>query len=169
MPSAQSDEHQALLSALTAQRQHIFAAVEGLDADQLRRRVLPSGWTCLGLVHHLSVDVERLWFQAVIAGDQVAIDEVLGSSGNAWEVSADWRAGAVLETYRRDIEQADAILATRSVDAAPAWWPEFFGSWRIDTIRGVVLHVITETATHAGHLDAARELIDGQLHLVLTE
>jgi hypothetical protein len=32
-----------------------------------------------------------------------------------------------------------------------------------------VLHVVTETATHAGHLDAARELIDGKLHLVLTE
>jgi len=35
-------------------------------------------------------------------------------------------------------------------------------------LRGTVLAVLTETACHAGHLDAARELIDGRQHLVLT-
>ncbi len=170
MSSASSDEHRALLSALNESRQHILAAVEGLDDDQLRRPVLPSGWTCLGLVNHLSLDVERFWFQAVIAGDQAAIDEVLGSSADAWRVSADETAKAVLETYRRNIELADAALTSRSLDMALSWWREdFFGSWRIDTVREVVLHVITETATHAGHLDAVRELVDGKLHLVLTD
>ena len=42
--------------------------------------------------------------------------------------------------------------------AAPASWPSFFGSWRLENMRAVILHVITETACHAGHLDAAREL-----------
>jgi hypothetical protein len=36
-------------------------------------------------------------------------------------------------------------------------------------VREVVLHVITETACHAGHLDTARELIDGRLWMVLTD
>ena len=36
------------------------------------------------------------------------------------------------------------------------------------TAREVVLHVLTETAVHAGHLDAARELIDGRTWLVLS-
>jgi hypothetical protein len=58
---------------------------------------------------------------------------------------------------------------SRSLDAVPAWWPDFFGTWRLDSIREIVLHVVAETATHAGHLDAARELIDGKLHLVLIE
>jgi Protein of unknown function (DUF664) len=35
-------------------------------------------------------------------------------------------------------------------------------------LRKTILHVITETATRAGHLDAARELIDGGQWLVLT-
>jgi len=39
----------------------------------------------------------------------------------------------------------------------------------LDSVREILLHVITETAAHSGHLDAARELIDGKQHLVLTE
>jgi uncharacterized damage-inducible protein DinB len=170
MPPATSDEHKALSNALTRQRQHIFDALQGLDVEDLHREVLPSRWTCLGLVNHLSFDVERFWFQAVIAGEQTAVDDVLGSSVNAWDVGKDDSAEAVLERYRHNIERSDAIVAAGSLDAAPARWPEsFFGSWRLESVREIVLHVITETAAHAGHLDAARELIDGRQHLVLTE
>lgn len=170
MPSATSNEQQALSRALKSQREHIFEALQGLDVDELRREVLPSRWTCLGLVNHLSLDVERLWFQAVIAGNQTAVEDVLGSSGNAWDVGIEDSAETVLQGYRRNIERADAIIATGSLDAPPAWWPEgFFGSWRLDSVREIVLHVITETAAHTGHLDAAHELIDGTQHLVLTQ
>jgi uncharacterized damage-inducible protein DinB len=170
MASATSNEHDALLRALNGQREHVFEALEGLDVDDLRRQVLPSRWTCLGLVHHLSLDVERFWFQAVIAGDHAAVEDVLGSSTNAWDVGIEDSAEAILEEYRRNIEHADAIAAACSLDAPPAWWPtELFGSWRLDSVREIVLHVISETAAHTGHLDAARELIDGKQHLVLTE
>lgn len=37
-----------------------------------------------------------------------------------------------------------------------------FEQWRLRDVREVILHVITETATHAGHRDAARELLDGR-------
>ena len=70
-------------------------------------------------------------------------------------------AGAVLDLYRREIERADAIIAAASLDSPPAWWPDdLFGSWRLGDVREIVLHVIAETACHAGHLDAARELMD---------
>lgn len=145
-------------------------AVDGLDDEALRRPVLPSGWSCLGLINHLSLDVERFWFQAVVAGNRGVIDDLLGSSENAWSVSTELSAHDVLEGYLRQIEQADLIIASTSVEAAPAWWPEDrFGSFRIDTVRGIILHVLSETAAHAGHLDAARELIDGKQHLVLTD
>jgi Protein of unknown function (DUF664) len=42
------------------------------------------------------------------------------------------------------------------------------GDWRLDDLRQIILHMITETACHAGHLDAARELLDGLPWLVLT-
>jgi hypothetical protein len=169
MDPGTSNERQVLLRYLTGQREHVLEALEGLDANDLSRPVLPSGWTCLGLVNHLSMDVERFWFQAVIAGAQEAVDDVLGSSSNAWDIGTDDPAAEVFQRYRHNIERADAIIATLSFDAPPAWWPDVFGSWRLDTVREVVLHVMTETAVHSGHLDAARELIDGKQYLVLTE
>lgn len=87
MSSDPSAEQQVLLGALNRQREHVLAAVDGLGTSDLRRHVLPSGWTCIGLVNHLSLDVERFWFQAVIAGGQIAIQDVLASSDDAWKVS----------------------------------------------------------------------------------
>ena len=162
-------EHTALLAYLDAQREHVLGILEGLDEEALRRPILPSGWTCLGLVQHLTLDVERFWFRAVIPGEQAAIDALVGAS-DAWQVSADVRAAAVFDRYRQESERANAIIAATPLDAAPAWWPsELFGDWRLGSVREIVLHVMTETATHAGHLDAARELIDDRLWLVLTQ
>jgi uncharacterized damage-inducible protein DinB len=158
------------LGALGIARDHVLDAVEGLEDVDLRRQMLPSGWSCLGLINHLALDVERLWFHAVTAGDQGAVDDLLGSSRSAWDVGDEVSADEVIGTYRANIERANAILAVTPFDAAPAWWPEsFFGSWRLHTVRNVVLHVVIETATHAGHLDVARELIDGTQHLVIGE
>jgi hypothetical protein len=166
---ARPNEKDALFGVLTSQREHIFDALEGLGVRDLERPVLPSGWTCIGLVNHLSMDVERFWFQAVIAGERHAVEEVLASSDNAWEASPADSAAAALQGYRDNIDRGDAIAAGCSLDAEPQWWPDFFGSWRLHTVREIVLHVVTETATHAGHLDAARELIDGKQHLVLSK
>jgi uncharacterized damage-inducible protein DinB len=159
-------ERQALVSSLADQRHHVLAILEGLSEEDLRRPILPSGWTCAGLVHHLAIDVERFWFRAVAAGEPFPDDE----PDNAWQVPADMTAAAVLDGYRRETELAAAIIAATSPDSAPAWWPEgLFGSWRLDDLREILLHVIAETATHAGHLDAARELVDGRQWTVLTE
>jgi len=158
-------ESQTLLSSLANQRNHVLGILEGLSEEDLQRPTLPSGWTCAGLVHHLTVDVERFWFRAVVAGEPMPVDP-----GNAWQVPAGLTAGAVLDLYRREIALADAVIAATSLDSPPAWWPDdAFGSWRLDDVREIVLHVIGETACHAGHLDAARELIDGQQWIVLTE
>jgi Protein of unknown function (DUF664) len=171
MVSAEEDEPQALLRILRLTRAYARECLDGLGDDSLRRPVLPSGWTCLGLVNHLALDVERFWFQAVVAGDPDAIGAVLASSSdNAWIVAAQVPVSSVLDRYRQNCELADEIIASTSLDGPPAWWPEdLFGSWRIDTVRGIVLHVLRETATHAGQLDAVRELIDGRQHVVLTD
>jgi hypothetical protein len=158
-----SKESTALLSSLSNQRAHVLGILEGLPEEALRRPVLPSGWTCLGLVQHLASDVERFWFRRVVAGEPDDSDEI-----NAWQVGSDVPADAVFDGYRREIERANAIIAATPMDTPPAWWPEFFGGFRLDDLQAIMLHVITETACHAGHLDAARELIDGRTWLVLT-
>jgi uncharacterized damage-inducible protein DinB len=157
-----------LLATLDAQRRHVQGIVADLPEEDLRRSVLPSNWTILGLVNHLALDVERFWFRAVIGGQRAAIDEV-AASASAWQVGPDVPAHQVLDNYRQQIELANAVITTTAEDAAPAWWPcELFGGWRLQTHREVLLHVITETACHAGHLDAARELIDRRQWLVLS-
>jgi len=170
MPQPAPDvESKTLLRYLNAQRDHALGILEGLDETALRRPLLPSGWTCLGLVQHLALDVERFWFRCVVAGEQEAIRALAGTA-NAWQVGAEIPVGAVFDRYREEIALANAILNATPLDAAPAWWPpEFFGNWRLHTVREVILHVITETACHAGHLDTARELIDGRLWMVMTD
>lgn len=164
-----SAEHKTLLAYLNAQREHALGILEGLDEETLRRSVLPSGWTSLGMVQHLALDIERFWFRAVVAGEQAAIDEVADAL-NAWQVSADVSAKTVFDLYHEEIGRADAIIAATPLDAAPAWWPrELFGDWRLNTVREIIMHVMTETACHTGHLDVVRELIDGRRWLVLTE
>ncbi|MFG6194304.1 DinB family protein [Nonomuraea sp. JJY05] len=162
-----SAEAETLLAFHNNQRQHVQGILEGLSEANLRRSVLPSGWSCLGLVRHLALDVERYWFRAVVAGDRALIDD-LDRTGDAWQVGPEESAELVLSDYRRQIEAADAVIATTPLNAAPAWWPDRFTGWRLHTVREVMLHVITETACHAGHLDAARELLDGRRWLVLT-
>ncbi|MFD6432054.1 DinB family protein [Streptomyces venezuelae] len=158
----------AMLSVLNSKRRHVLDILEGLDEEALRRPVLPSGWTCLGMVHHLALDDEKFWFRAVVAGEQEAIEEILGSGENAWQPAPEKTAEEIFALYRKEGQLADTFLADADLDAAPSWWPDFFGDWHLDNLREVVLHVITETATHAGHLDAVRELIDGKQRLVLT-
>ena len=153
----------ALLETLQHQRSHVLGALDGLDAAALHRPVLPTGWSCLGLVNHLALDVERFWFRQVMAGEQ--IPEEPGRHGRSIPATP---PEAVLGRYRAETERANAIIAASALETPPAWWPDFFGEFRLPDLRAVLLHVIAETACHAGHLDAARELIDGRTWLILT-
>lgn len=162
-----TDEATDLQGSLNQLRRHVLGIVDGLSAEQWRRPVLPSGWSCLGLVNHLAIDVERFWFRAVMSADQAAWDS-LDDVSSAWQVAPGVGYADVVALYRDEIRAADQVIAALPVDAPPAAWPEgMFGSFRLNTLRGVMLHVVTETAVHAGHLDAVRELIDGRQWMVL--
>jgi hypothetical protein len=167
---AASTESSTLLASLNAQREHVLGILEGLGDDALRRPVLPSGWSCLGLVQHLAFDVERFWFRRIAAGEPIDSGDASAAPEDAWQVSAGLPAEAVFDLYRQEIRRANAVVAATAPETAPAWWPDdLWPTWRLHNLREIILHVITETACHAGHLDAARELIDGRTWLVLTE
>jgi hypothetical protein len=116
-------------------------------------------------VQHLALDVERFWFRAVLAGETVD----LCSGDEAWSVDAATPAAAVLDTYRDEARRADELLHGLDLGAQPAWWPaEVFADLPVRDVRQTILAVVVETACHAGHLDAVREMLDGRQHLVLT-
>lgn len=158
-------ERDSLIAALDGARSHVLAQLEGLTDADLRRPVLPSGWHCLGLVRHLTLSDERYWFEVVMAGG--SLDWWPTAENGDWLVGQDESAEDVLAAYRAAIEASDAVITAMSLDEAPRrrepQWPEN----RFADLRSVMQHVIVETATHAGHLDAARELLDGQQYLVL--
>ena len=158
------DEKNALVVSLDEQREHVLGALDGLSDEALRRPVLPSGWTPLGMVQHLALEVEQFWFRGAVAGEAIT----LTSGDEAWQVPADVPAAAVIDRYREEVARANAIIAATPIDAMPKWWPDFFKNFPPRPLRKTILHVIAETATHAGHLDAFRELTDGNQWIVLT-
>lgn len=149
---------------LASHHGHVLDAIEGLTEDQLDRSAAPSGWSVRQLVSHLLFDVEILWMGAVLGGDPEAIDRIT-DGWNAPPMSG--------EQLRRDYRSAalagEEHLRGADLLAPPVWWPsrEDFGGPRLGCQLDVVMRAIGETATHAGHLDLARERIDGRQHLVI--
>ena len=75
-------EREALLASVEDQRQHVVSDLDGLDEEKLRRAVLPSRWNCLGLLGHLTNDVERFWFRCVVAGEQDTIEKMMSDTNS---------------------------------------------------------------------------------------
>ncbi len=155
---------EALVQSLEAQRAHVLGILDGLDDTSLRRATLPTGWNCLGMLRHLAVDVEWFWFGQIVAGEPMPKSD---PATTTWEVGPDTAPQQITDLYRTQIGRANEVIAVTPLDAEPKQWSDFFGSWRLPDLRAILLHVITETACHAGHLDAARELIDGRTWLLL--
>jgi hypothetical protein len=169
---APTAERDALTFFLAAQRVSVLAIVDGLAEDQLSRVIVPSGWTPASMIEHLG-DAERAWFQFVVAGEPTDAndDEPADVERADWTVSTGFRprlsVAVALSYYRAQTARSDEILAATSLDARPAARPmvDIGIADDVITVRDVVLHVIEETARHAGHLDVARELIDGRTGL----
>jgi hypothetical protein len=160
-------ERDLLLARLDGQRHHVLTQLEGLSEEQLRRPVLPSGWSCLGLVRHLTLSDERYWFEVVVAGEPLNFWPE-GVNGD-WRVSPDEPVAEVLAAYRSAIARTNDIISSRSLDEAPEqpepWWPD--AGLDFPDLRAIVVHMLVETSVHAGHLDVVRELLDGRQHLVI--
>jgi hypothetical protein len=159
-------DDQALLGFLDAQREAVLAIVEGLDEEAWQRSVVPSGWTPAGLVEHLG-GAEWHWFQGVVAGSRPDLppDEDLAHYDPTAAFVSDQPSTEIIADYRDQCARSDAVLAEIPLSAPPRGR---HGDPEMDepsNVRWVVLHMIEETARHAGHLDIARELLDGQTGL----
>lgn len=162
------DEKQALLKWLNNQREHVLDILDGLSEEQLRTSKLPSEWNPVGLVRHLALDVEHYWFRCITAGESLDFfPTVPKSEKGEWWVDPDAPASEILTLYRSEIEKSNAIINATPLDAAPAQRDKWWGDWEVPDLQFIMLHVIVETACHAGHADAARELIDGRQFSVL--
>ncbi|HEY3750107.1 MAG TPA: DinB family protein [Pseudonocardiaceae bacterium] len=148
-------EKKMLQVSLDRHRDVVVWKIEGLDDEQVRRQLVPSGTSMLGVVKHLAA-VEYGWFglQFEREHEPLPFDED--------DEDADFRVGAgetteeVLAFYERARTFADKTIDELDVDATGAGWAD-----RELSLRWVLIHMIEETARHAGHMDILRELVDG--------
>lgn len=152
VPRDDDGELATALAFLRFQRACALKKIDGLDEEQLRRRLVASDTTLLGLVKHLA-DGERWWFAYHLGGDAAYAE-----TDFTMVVPAERSAAAVVADYRAAIEEADRHLAAAGsietltvvpVDGQPK------------TLRWVLTHKLTEVARHLGHMDILREQIDG--------
>jgi uncharacterized damage-inducible protein DinB len=160
-------EKEDLVAALEAQRRHVLTAIDGLDDEQLRRPVLPSGWSCLGMLKHLALADEHYWFRSIVGGQP--LDFFPPEPDADWTIGETDTASGIVALYRHEIAEANAVIASTEPDDPPRQRDPLWDEWGLDfpSLRHIMLHMIGETACHAGHLDAVRELIDGSQWLVL--
>jgi uncharacterized damage-inducible protein DinB len=164
----QNPADRLLLTFLDAQRRSVLAIVEGLSDDDLRKPVVPSGWTPLGLIEHLA-GAEYYWFRIVAAGatsDLPGPEETdEGAEDNDGPFTTTDSKETAFGLYRDQCEWANALLASTPLSTAPRGRVHPGTKTEVFDLRGIVLHMIEETARHAGHLDIARELLDGKTGL----
>jgi len=163
-----------LLGFLQYQRDSVLKIVEGLPEDAWQTPVVPSGWTVAGMLWHLG-GVEHHWLQRVTTGvmeeppaDEEAGDEEEGAYDPEAAFTCDWPSADLITSYREECRRSDEVLAVTPLSAAPRGLgfhhdPEY--TKQITNVRWIVLHVIEETAVHSGHLEIARELLDGKTRL----
>ena len=157
----------SLVRTLDRCRRHVVEALEGLDDEQLRTPVLPSGWSPVELTSHLTLGGERYWFASIVGGEP--LDWMPVGWRADWQTDPSTPTGEIIGNYERQIERSNATLAGVDLDDPPRQRDPTWEVWGVDfpTVRAIVHHMIVETATHAGHLDAAVELLDGRQRLVI--
>jgi hypothetical protein len=155
-----------LRSFLRGQRESVLAIAEGLSDEAWHCSVVPTGWTPAGMLEHLG-GAEWHWFQGVVAGKQPEmpgdVDEDQPPYDPLSVVFTSYASAAEVTTFYRDqCAQSEEVLAVTSLSATPLG---LHGGFEPPNVRWVVLHMIEETARHCGHLDIARELLDGKVRL----
>ena len=163
-PPPAAGERADLMQSLARQRYFLRNTTRGLTDEQAAQRTTASELSLGGLIKHVTL-TERQWMRFIVEGP----------SAMSWdEASAgDWMAAFrmldgetladLLENYAQVARQTEELVTQLpDLDAAqplpPAPWFEPGASW---SARRVLLHMIGETAQHAGHADIIRESLDG--------
>jgi hypothetical protein len=165
-----SSEDAMLREFLRAQRDVVLRVVDGLDEAAWHRSVVPTGWTPAGMLEHLS-GAEWHWFQGVVAGKEPELAGDIDEEREPYDFmtvvfTSDASSAEIIEFYRQQCAASEEVLAATSL-SAPLRGRHGVGDEEPPDVRWVVLHMIEETARHAGHLDVARELLDGRARLAM--
>lgn len=158
-----SEPKSELIATLETLNGAVLAKLDGLGEYDLRRPLTPTGTNLLGVVKHLA-SVQAGYFGDTFArpwpdpipwlGEDAEINDDMFATADE---SSQW----VCDFYRRSWAHASETFDVTELEdtGTVPWWP---ADRRHPTLRTVLVHMIVETARHAGHLDIVREMIDGR-------
>jgi uncharacterized damage-inducible protein DinB len=151
-PWTLADEKETLVTFLDYLRGAVIRKASGLPAAAVRRPMVGSGTSLLGLIKHLT-RVEIVWFQYAFAGADVRVPgDDLADDDDPQSVIGDYQA-AVMVSNRIVAEASDLSRPAKRRAVAPEPM----------SLRWILVHMIEETGRHAGHADILREQIDGSV------
>jgi uncharacterized protein DUF664 len=160
-------ERADLLETLASHRYFLRHTVRGLTDDQARQRTTASELTLGGLVKHVAAQ-EKGWVRFVLEGPAAIATPTDAAGFQRWAdefvLKPEETLQGVLDEYAEIAERTDELVRTipdldvsHPLPEAPWFQP---GATR--SARRVFLHIVAETAQHAGHADILRESLDGQ-------
>ncbi len=147
---------------LSKERTALLASLDGLDDRQIRWPLTPTGTNLLGLVKH-TASVSLGYFGETFGRDHGQaipwFDEDAPVNDDMW-ATADQTREQIVALYRASAREADATIAALELESPGRvpWWPE--GRNEV-TLGRILVHMIAETAHHAGHADIVREMLIG--------
>lgn len=141
-------------------RATVAAKLAGLAEDQLRTSRLPSGWTPLELVQHLTF-VERRWLVWGFEGTDVG-DPWGDARDGVWHVPPGTDAATLLAGLAEQGRTTRAVVQRHRLAEVGRPGPRWEGAPPA-TLERVLFHLLQEYARHVGHLDVVRELLDGEV------
>jgi hypothetical protein len=142
-------------------RATVLNKLEGMSEKDLRSSRLPSGWTPLALLRHLTF-VELRWLRWGFLAEE--IDDPWGDDGpgGVWAVP-DETTKQVIAAFQDQCERSRKIVAAASLDDVAQAGGRFDTPESPPALVWILFHLVQEYARHAGHLDVARELADGSV------
>jgi hypothetical protein len=155
------DEREGLLAFLAQQRDALRIAAHGLTDEQAASRPTASALSLAGLIKH-AARTERGWVVEMVA--QRELPEPRDYEAD-FRLEAGETLAGVLDLYAAVAAETETIIAAIADLGQPVpvprgvpWFPADVEAW---SVRWVLLHLIEETARHAGHADIVRESLDG--------
>ena len=140
-------------------RDRLAAKTRELSADELRRSRLPSGWTPLELVKHLTY-VERRWLEWGFEGQPVP-DPWGDQRDGRWYVGPDETLDGLLAELDAQASRSGAIIEGHDLGEVGQPGERWSGKPPA-TLERVLFHLVQEYARHVGHLDVVCELAGGE-------
>ena len=155
MTDLNTPELETLVRYLDTYRDIIAFKAEGVERSAGIKPMVPSGTSLLGIVKHLAY-VERWWFQSVVGQLDVEYPWSDDDPDADWRIDEGESVRDIIDLYRQECEKSRAIIS--ELQSPDSTVPH--GDGEI-SVRRVLIHMVEETARHAGHADILRELIDG--------